>query len=79
MEPRNPQNHKTYNDADFQNLENTIAKLLKNGTVAGDARSALDTLEDTRYGTVLLLLLTSSPCKAHALHMALSDIAEFGP
>ena len=29
-------------DSDLQNLENTIAKLLKNGTVAGYARSALD-------------------------------------
>ena len=29
-------------DSDLQNLEKTIAKLLKNGTVAGYARSALD-------------------------------------
>ena len=32
-------------DSDVPNLENTIAKLLKNGTVAGYARSALDNLK----------------------------------
>ena len=42
MEPRNAQDHQKNHDSELQNLENTMAKLLKNGTVAGYARSALD-------------------------------------